>query len=147
MVGNGLTITLTVPLEEPHPPIYRLLRETLERLAIPGADCRGVEVHFMLRLLRLTGFQPQLDDCTGCGSAVHATGFWSARQGGLLCGACLHEDPSAEPAVPAMLEALEALSEADHPISEPAPFIMMLRQRVAEFLRWRLDHPLKTLVE
>ena len=140
-------VDTVVPLEEPHPPNYRLLRETLERLTVPGADRRGVEVHFMLRLLRLAGFQPQLDECTGCGSAVHAEGFWSARQGGLLCRQCLHEDPNAEPAVPAMLEALEVLSEADHPITEPAPFIMTLRQRVAEFLRWRLDHPLKTLVE
>ena len=138
-------VDTVVPLEEPHPPLYQLLRETLERLTVPGADRCGVEVHFMLRLLRLAGFQPQLDDCTGCGSAVHAAGFWSARQGGLLCGQCLHEDPNAEPAAPAMLEALEALSEADHPISEPAPFIMMLRRRVAEFLRWHLDRPLKTL--
>ncbi len=134
-----------VPLEEPQPHIYHLLKDTLERLALAGAVPHGVEVHFILRLLRLAGFQPQLDECTGCATAVHAEGYWSARQGGLLCSRCLHEDPTAEPAIPEMLNALGALSESNQPALEQTPLMAVLRQRLTEFLRWRLDRPLKTL--
>lgn len=134
-----------VPLEEPQPAIYHLLKETLERLALGAGDRTAVHVHFMLRLLRLAGFHPQLDECTGCGSTVHGAGAWSARQGGLLCPRCLHEDPHAEPARPDLLTALEQLSEAASPLALDPSLLTPLKERLDEFLRWRLDRPLKTL--
>ncbi|MCH8154365.1 MAG: DNA repair protein RecO C-terminal domain-containing protein, partial [Proteobacteria bacterium] len=59
------------PLEEPQPAIYHLLKHTLERLALGGTDLMTVRVHFIVRLLRLAGFEPQLVNCAGCGAAVH----------------------------------------------------------------------------
>ncbi len=134
-----------VPLEEPQPMTYRLLKQTLERLADGAGEPLALRIHFTVRLLRLAGFQPQIDECTACGTVVHASGFWSARQGGLICGRCLHEDPAAEPAVPELLGAMEALSQADQPIALEPPIGALLRRRLDEFLRWRLDRPLKTL--
>jgi len=134
-----------VPLEEPQPGVYRLLKQTLERLCLGGDSLLAVRVHFIARLLRLAGFQPQLDECTGCGIAVHAAGYWSARQGGLLCESCLHEDPHAEAASSQLLDALSAFSHSDQPMAAEEPLLSVLRGRLDMFLRWRLDHPLKTL--
>jgi len=138
-------VDAVVPLEEPQPAIYRLLKQTLERLCLGGDSLLGVRVHFIARLLRLAGFQPQLDECTGCGNAVQAAGYWSARQGGLLCEACLHEDPRAEAATPPLLDALSAFSHSDQPVVVEEPLLSVLRGRLETFLRWRLERPLKTL--
>ena len=139
-------VDAVVPLEEPQPAIYRLLKQTLERLCLGGDELLSVRIHFIVRLLRLAGFQPQLDECTGCSAAIHVAGSWSARQGGLLCERCLHEDPQAEAASPQWLEALSALSQSDQPVGMEAPLLSVLRERIETFLRWRLDRPLKTLV-
>jgi len=135
------------PLEEPQPGIYELLKETLERLALGAGDMASIRVHFIVRLLRLVGFQPQVDECTGCGTAVHSMGYWSPKQGGFLCRACLHEDPSAETALPELLNALEALSHSEHPINLDESLQKSLRKRLDDFLLWRLDKPLKTLTK
>lgn len=135
-----------VPLNEPQPGSYRLLKHTLERLAVRGTgDREALRMHFILRLLRLAGFHPQLDECTGCGGLVHEQGYWSAKQGGLLCVKCLHEDPKAEPTRPELLAALEQLAEADDLPALKSPITAALSQRLNEFLHWRLDRPLKTL--
>ena len=148
-------VDTVVPLEEPQPAVYQLLKHTLEHLALGGADRQSVRIHFIVRLLRLAGFHPQLVECTGCGGTVHApppdqrqagqAGYWSARQGGLLCPRCLHEDPTAEPARPELLTALERLSDAVQPPTLEPALVAPLRERLDHFLRWRLDHPLKTL--
>jgi len=134
-----------IPLEEPQPAAYQLFRDALERLALGGADLSMQRIHFVVRLLRLAGFHPQLDQCTACSVPVRHNGYWSARHGGLLCPRCLHEDPRAEPASPESLEALETLGQHNQPPSLAAELIASLRQRLDEFLRWRLEHPLKTL--
>jgi len=54
-----------VPLEEPQPNTFQLVRETLERLALGLGPREQIRAHFIVRLLRLAGFQPQLDHCTG----------------------------------------------------------------------------------
>ena len=134
-----------VPLEEPQPLVYQLLKQTLERLRLGGPDLATTQVAFIARLLRLAGFQPQLDDCASCHTRVQGSGYWSARQGGLLCARCLHEDPRAEVIGPETLDALERLSSADQPPALAHHLVPMIRQRLDEFLHWRLDRPLKTL--
>ena len=138
-------VDTVVPLEEPQPAVYQLLKHTLEHLALGGADRQSLRIHFIVRLLRLAGFQPQLVECTGCNGTVHEAGYWSAKQGGLLCPQCLHEDPTAEPARPELLTALERLSDAVQPPTLEPALVTPLRERLDHFLRWRLDHPLKTL--
>jgi hypothetical protein len=44
-----------------------------------------------------------------------------------------------------VLDALGRLSEADDLPALEAPLMPVLTQRLDEFLRWRLDRPLKTL--
>ncbi len=138
-------VDTVVPLEEPQPALYALLKQTLAHLALGGTDRAATRLHFIIRLLRLAGFHPQLDECTGCGRRVRAGASWSARQGGLLCPRCLHEDPKADPATPGLLGALDTLAEAEGPPPLEPSVIPALTQRLDDFLRWRLDRPLKTL--
>lgn len=131
---------------EPQPTIFRLLAETLERLAFgtpPGPA--AIRIHFVLRVLRIAGFQPQLDECTMCTRRLSMNGFWSPRQGGVLCEACLHEDPKAAAMPAAWFEALSALSAAEDPEHVDPRQTTIVQHRLDEFLRWRLDRPLKAL--
>ena len=138
-------VDAVVELEEPYPELFHLLSATLGHLTTShGPEAQAVRVHFVLRLLRLVGFQPQLDECTGCGQHPHDRAFWSPRQGGLLCERCLHEDPSAELIEPRWLAELVRYAEADE-IALDVPVAVAIQARLDEFLRWRLDRPLKTL--
>ena len=134
-----------VPIEEPQPAIYQLLKQTLTRLAVGTSHLASVRVHFIIRLLRLAGFEPRLDECAGCGTAVRTIGYWSAGQGGLLCPRCLHQDPRADFAATGMLHALATLSDLDDPPPLDPALAPLLSQRLDEFLQWQIDRPLKTL--
>ena len=138
-------VDAVVPLEEPQPATYSLFKQTLERLAIGGGPLATTRIHFIARLLPMVGFHPQLDECTGCGTAVRGPGYWSTAQGGFLCPRCLHEDPRAEPVSSDMLGAMETLLESTQPPPLEAGLVARLKERLDEFLRWRLDRPLKTL--
>ena len=137
-------VDTVVPLEEPQPAVYQLLKDTLGRIALGAGELLAIRVHFVARLLRLVGFQPQVDRCTGCNRLVQRAGYWSPRHGGLLCPRCLHEDPHAEAATPELLTTLEELSEAAVPLTGTPELLGSLNRRLEEFLQWRLDRPLKT---
>ena len=70
------------------PSLYRLLTETLSRLAkesIPWLTVRSYE----MRLLDLLGFRPQLFECANCGKEIVAEAqFFSAALGGAVCPNC-----------------------------------------------------------
>ncbi|HEX9780760.1 MAG TPA: DNA repair protein RecO [bacterium] len=148
-VAAAFCVDLTdtvVPLEEPAPPVYVLLRDTLERLALAtGTDVEAARLHFVLRFLRVSGFHPQIDQCAGCARRVEREGYWSHREGGLLCASCLHEDPRAEPINRDALEALAAAGDSPGPVPMPPGMLANLRERLDAFLIWRLDRPLKTM--
>ena len=78
-----------VPDEEiASPSLYRLLTETLSRLAseaVPWLTLRSYE----MRLLDLLGFRPQLFECANCGNEILAEDqFFSAALGGAACPRC-----------------------------------------------------------
>lgn len=137
---------VVLEVEEPQPMVFHLLKDTLERLSGGERRLATVRIHFILRLLRLAGFHPQLDECTGCMQRPEgAQAFWSVRQGGVLCGRCLHQDPRAEAMEPAMLEAFVACAEADGPHRVDPANTEGIQRHLDQFLRWRLERPLKTL--
>ena len=137
-----------VELEEPQPPLFLLLKDTLGRLTgatTPEARA-AIRMHFVLRLLRLAGFRPQLDECSACGTRPAGAGaYWSAGQGGLLCASCLYHDPSAAIIGPALLEALKGCADADEPHPIETAHTQVIGRLLEEFLRWRLTRPLKTM--
>ena len=142
----GELVDVLTETNEPQPAIFTLLRDTLERLSASMHALLPVRIHFILRLLRLVGFQPQLDQCVACGRPAQGQrAFWSVRQGGLMCEGCLHQDPRAHPIAPEFLAAMSRCAEADEPQAlEPAQ-AQALHRKVDEFLRWRVDRPLKAM--
>jgi len=134
-----------VPLEEPQPATYRLVRFALEALSDGRVDPGELRAYVFVRVLRLAGFQPQFDECASCGAHADTPAYWSTRQGGLLCAACLHEDPKAPPAPPELLDAIGRLAEADHPLTLDPGLSRRLHTCIHDFLAWRLERPLKTM--
>ena len=79
---------------DPHPEIFDLLHNGLERLGQDDAPVAAVLAYFQWRLLRCVGLLGELKTCVGCGqAAIPQTAprggvFFSSIQGGLLCPAC-----------------------------------------------------------
>lgn len=83
--------------------LYQLLVETLGRLdtaaqrlagsqatePAPSGEAELVVRYYEMRLLDLTGFRPQLFQCSGCGKEIQPEDqYFSAETGGVLCPQC-----------------------------------------------------------
>lgn len=74
--------------ETEHPTIFRLVTESLSRLA-SGADVWLVLRFYEMRLLDQLGFRPQLFECVNCGREIQAEDqFFSFSAGGVICPRC-----------------------------------------------------------
>jgi len=149
MRGAALVAELVDVLLEPdapQPDAFALVKTTLRRLAAHGPErATGACVEYIMRLLRVVGFHPQVDECTGCGQHPAGGALWSARQGGLLCPGCLHEDPAAQPLAPWLLEAFVRCAESDEAMGVSPSQAEAMLPHLEEFLHWRLPRPLRTL--
>jgi DNA repair protein RecO (recombination protein O) len=78
-----------VPDEETaNPPLFRLLVETLSRLASEANPWLAVRFYEM-RLLDYLGFRPQLFECANCENVIQAEDqFFSPALGGAVCPRC-----------------------------------------------------------
>lgn len=101
-----------------HRPLYRLLRDTLERLAA-GASPELVLRFYELQLLDRAGFRPELDRCVAGQEKIRAEDqFFSAEEGGVLCPRCGPGRPAARPISMAGLKVLRHLQRSDWPAIE-----------------------------
>ncbi len=73
--------------QDAHPAMWRLLRETLARLAASQEEMLALAARFYdLHLLALAGYQPQLFTCVACQAALEpVTNYFSIVDGGVLC--------------------------------------------------------------
>ena len=73
--------------QDTHPAMWRLLRETLSRLAASREETLALAARFYdLHLLALAGYQPQLFTCVACQAALEpVTNYFSIVEGGVLC--------------------------------------------------------------
>lgn len=77
-------INLSLPVEEPNPRIYALVRLTLKHLE----DVEDIDklIHiFQVKFLHLSGFRPHLDSCVMCRKDVHRQAHFSVSLGGVIC--------------------------------------------------------------
>jgi DNA repair protein RecO (recombination protein O) len=69
-------------------PLFRLLTETLARLAAE-ADAWAVLRYYEMRLLDELGFRPRLFECANCGREILPEDqFFSFMAGGVICPSC-----------------------------------------------------------
>lgn len=74
--------------ETENPAIFRLLTDTLSRLA-SNADPWLVIRYYEMRLLDHLGFRPQLFECANCGREIKPEDqFFSFHAGGVICPRC-----------------------------------------------------------
>jgi DNA repair protein RecO (recombination protein O) len=87
--GNACELTERLtPEGEPNQRLFRLLAaylEYLDKFPYAPSDRR----FFTINLLKVTGYQPALEQCATCGADLTAASrFYQAPTGGLLCGRC-----------------------------------------------------------
>ncbi|MEJ5240885.1 MAG: DNA repair protein RecO [Anaerolineales bacterium] len=83
--------------EQPQPELYRLLVQSLERIAA-SADPWAALRFFDLRLLDGLGFRPRLFECVSCGEPLRPQDqFFSFSAGGVICTRCGQNTPNLTP--------------------------------------------------
>jgi DNA repair protein RecO (recombination protein O) len=87
-------------------PLFELLLKTMHCLC-QETNRELTLRYFELRLLDLTGYRPQLEQCASCHRPLRPeTNFFSPRAGGVLCPGCQQSQP---PAYPLSVDALKVL--------------------------------------
>jgi DNA repair protein RecO (recombination protein O) len=84
-------VAATMPESDPHPEVFELLRKALRRLTEEDAPAQAVLAYFQWKLLRWAGMLGDMSECVACGGELSAAGrggYFSSRQGGMLCDVC-----------------------------------------------------------
>src|SRR6266545_942018 len=95
-------------------PTYRLLLETLRRLA--GTDDLGQTLRFFeMRLVDQCGFRPELEACSGCAAQIEPQdNFFAPQSGGVVCPSCMAGLSSARPVSLNALKVLRLLQRGSY---------------------------------
>ncbi len=102
------------PDEDENRGVYRLLRETLERLE-SESDAELVVRYYEVRLLDLVGFRPELQHCLQCGRAIQAEDqYFATQHGGVLCPRCGKSAAGASPISMPALKYLRHFQRSDY---------------------------------
>ena len=123
-------------------PTYALLLSGLTALA----EDRGVSVlpAFVVKLLSISGFHPQLSSCAGCGADSGLVGF-SPEIGGALCSDCWAEDPQAFRLGEDRLVLLSHLLSADFGERAEPPVVIEITDALRRYAEYHLERPLRSL--
>ena len=142
-------VALGVEEEEAFSDLYRLLADGLERLEEaprPGVVLQG----FLLHLLRLLGYLPELHVCVRCrkGVSPHQDASLSPAAGGIVCNTCRQSVPDCIPASPAVLGFLRGASVSALRVMDRITILPQPLQEVSDilqaFLRHVLGRPLRS---
>ncbi len=133
-------------VHDPHEKVFELLDFSFTYLpAISGMRMARI---FEIKLLNEVGWMPYLEDCLECHKGGLTKGYFSSRQGGLLCDDCTPHHPDARPVNTEALAALRFYIENDvdaclkHQVSKAGE--NELEAFMGRFLMERLSRPLKT---
>jgi DNA repair protein RecO (recombination protein O) len=119
-------------------PVFRLLLETLRRLATE--DRLDMTLRFFeMRLLGHLGYQPQTEECVLCGASLKpVTNGWSAESGGVLCPVCAAKAPMSRPLSVNALKVMRLLQKGG--------FAEVMRVRTAPALEAELERHMREYV-
>ncbi|MDQ4024768.1 MAG: DNA repair protein RecO [Actinomycetota bacterium] len=131
------------PDRERAPSTYRLLLQGLDALRTGKGET--VVPAFLIKLLSLSGYHPQLTTCAGCGETAAGLGGFSPAMGGAVCSACWRDDRDALQVSVDRLRLLGRLLAGD--FGEPAEpgearAVTDVLRRYAEY---HLERPLRSL--
>jgi DNA repair protein RecO (recombination protein O) len=121
--------------------VYDLLVGALESVA-RGAE--NVVPAFLVKLLSVAGFHPQLSVCAGCGDASGLEGF-SPALGGVVCVTCWDEDDGAWRIGSDRVALLGTLLTSEFGfVSDPAA-AREVTDALRRYAEYHLERPLKSL--
>src|SRR6266852_2580430 len=91
--------------------VFELVAGTLDRLNDPGRSARADTAWFVMRMLDLLGYAPQLLDCAGCAKPLPEADAWfSPLLGGVLCETCGSHDQAGSPVSVNSLKVLRVMA-------------------------------------
>ena len=129
-------------------PVFTLLLDALHWLG--QARHTGLVLrYFELHLLGHLGYQPQLQQCLNCKSALEPTAnFFSASGGGVLCPNCVDTEPVTRPISLNALKVLRFLQNSDLAASQRLRLrpnlARELEQLLREYIRYLLEREVKS---
>jgi DNA repair protein RecO (recombination protein O) len=142
--------------EGEHRGLYRLLVETLSRLASSRSPENPVEAgsdrllqelsvrYYEMRLLDLVGFRPQLFYCLGCQEEIKPQDqFFSAEKGGVLCPRCARDVPEARPVTMNVLRYLRHFQRSNWSEAARAPLSAALNREIEMIMQYYLTYLLE----
>jgi DNA repair protein RecO (recombination protein O) len=139
-------------LEDRHPvdDVFELVVGTIERLNQPQRLPRPETAWFLMRILELLGYQPQLFECAGCnGQLPEAMAWFSPLLGGVLCASCAGHQQSGSRLSVNSLKVLRLMGAGD---AEMYQRLRLDRELLDEIeaalesqLEYHLDRHLKSL--
>jgi len=129
-------------------PLFKLLVDTLHWLC----HARHGEIIlrcFELRLLKYLGYQPQFQQCLGCGSPLKPnTNFFSPSGGGVLCPPCHDREPIVYPLSFNALKALRFLQRSEYASADrlriTQELSLELKQLMEKYIRYLLEQEVKS---
>lgn len=83
-----------IPEELPQPRLFQLLLEFLSAMENREKRQETLVLAYEAKAMQLLGTFPQLDQCACCGEKGK-TGFFSVRDGGMICAKCVNNDNDA----------------------------------------------------
>jgi DNA repair protein RecO (recombination protein O) len=139
-------------LEDRHPvdEIFELVVRTLTDLNAPQRSSRADAAWFLMRMLDLLGYLPQLQDCPGCGAPLpEAAGWFSPLLGGVLCRACAAHQQAGSPVSVNTLKVLRLMAAGHAELYDrlrlTPDLLHEVEQALEAQLEYHLDRRLKSL--
>jgi len=139
-------------LEDRHPmdDVFDLVVATLDRLNVPDRSPRAEAAWFLMRMLDLLGYSPQLASCPSCAQPLpEAAGWYSARLGGIVCGRCAGELDDASSVSVTALKVLRVMAIGDEGLYQrlklTEPLLREIEQVLETQLEYHLDRHIRSL--
>jgi DNA repair protein RecO (recombination protein O) len=122
--------------------VYDLLLGGLRALAV---DRGGTVVPaFLVKLLSLSGYHPELRTCAGCGGLGPLDGF-SPALGGAVCEACWRTDRDSLRLATDRIELLLRLLSSDFGVTADRDATFDLMMALRAYTEFHLERPLKSI--
>ena len=136
---------------EENPLVFQHLKDGLGYLDENDTSLKFLTI-FELKLLRLTGYRPLLNECKRCGKDRfnNLTNQWhfSPRDGGIFCEACSRWTTEILPLNAKALEVLAELQAETNIMSSrvllPSSILKEIRSAVQRFIQFRMDREIKS---
>lgn len=131
-------------VHDPDPKIFELLDFAFRFL--PSLPPENLARSFEVKLLNEIGWLPYLENCLNCRDPKFENGFFSIKQGALLCPNCASQTPDAKPLSRGGLEALRFYiahnPEESIKLRMTSRVQMELERLIEQFMTYRLPRPL-----